>query len=354
MVHKPPFSTPSPESSLNSMCSLRTDVAPLSLESPSDEDADRELNQDNAARSSNEEGRAEASQSNLFPSNALGHMCLLSPSPSTFETFTPRPTSPIHPAAENNLLAEAWYFAARATHVPNQKVGKVARRLILRIAKVLRDEPHSLEIARDVVSQCHRTQAEGLLDRVYKAREKVSGSHAESRSQPLGGENNSNISTTPGLSNKTERSSLALSPLGFQQSKAFGEKRESPGPQKSGLTLASGRAAKYSPEPNGFISGRDRKRSECGSDDSYRSAMSDLSLEEAEEKREEDGGGGGRGRERERESRKGRGKERGTGGESPGAASSGASVDSRSEDSQSKGSASGSSGGKENMAALPG
>ena len=74
--------------------------------------------------------------------------------------------------AENNLLVRAWYFAARATHVPHNKLGKVGRRVIIRIAKVLRDHPSSLEIVHDVVSKCHRTHAEGLLDRVLKVREK--------------------------------------------------------------------------------------------------------------------------------------------------------------------------------------
>ena len=73
---------------------------------------------------------------------------------------------------ENNLLVRAWYFAARATHVPHHKLGKVGRRVIIRIAKVLRDHPSSLEIVHHVVSKCHRTHAEGLLDRVLKAREK--------------------------------------------------------------------------------------------------------------------------------------------------------------------------------------
>ena len=72
---------------------------------------------------------------------------------------------------ENNLLMQIWYFAARGSHVPNHKVGKLSRRVIIRIAKILRDDPSSLEIVHDVVSRCHRTQAEGLLDRVLQARE---------------------------------------------------------------------------------------------------------------------------------------------------------------------------------------
>ena len=80
--------------------------------------------------------------------------------------------SPIPAAVENNLLMQVWYFAAKATHVPHRKLGKVAQKVIIKIAKGLQDDPTSLEIVHDVVSKCHRTQAEGLLDRVLHAREK--------------------------------------------------------------------------------------------------------------------------------------------------------------------------------------
>ena len=80
--------------------------------------------------------------------------------------------SPMPAAVENNLLMQVWYFAAKATHVPHRKLSKVAQRVIIKIAKGLQDDPASLEIVHDVVSKCHRTQAEGLLDRVLHAREK--------------------------------------------------------------------------------------------------------------------------------------------------------------------------------------
>ena len=80
--------------------------------------------------------------------------------------------SPMPAAVENNLLMQVWYFAAKATHVPHRKLGKVAQKVIIKIAKGLQDDPASLEIVHDVVSKCHRTQAEGLLDRVLHAREK--------------------------------------------------------------------------------------------------------------------------------------------------------------------------------------
>lgn len=76
------------------------------------------------------------------------------------------------PIVKNNLLMQCWYFAAKATHISHSKVGKVARRVIVRVAKVLRDDPSSLEIIYDVIAKCHRTSAEGLLDRVLQAREK--------------------------------------------------------------------------------------------------------------------------------------------------------------------------------------
>ncbi len=85
----------------------------------------------------------------------------------------PQCSSPVSPApTQGNLLVRAWYFAAKATHVPHNKLGKVSRRVIVRLAKVLRDDPSSLEVVHDVVSKCHRTQAEGLLDRVFRVREK--------------------------------------------------------------------------------------------------------------------------------------------------------------------------------------
>ena len=87
------------------------------------------------------------------------------------EELSPTGTSPTQHKVEKNLLMQMWYFAASATHVANSKLSKLARRVIIKIAKILRDDPASLEIGHDVVGRCHRTQAEGLLDRVLQARE---------------------------------------------------------------------------------------------------------------------------------------------------------------------------------------
>ncbi len=74
---------------------------------------------------------------------------------------------------KNNLLMQCWYFAAKATRVSHNKVAKIARKVIIHIAKILRDDPSSLEIVHDVISKCHRTSAEGLLDKVLHVREKA-------------------------------------------------------------------------------------------------------------------------------------------------------------------------------------
>lgn len=74
-------------------------------------------------------------------------------------------------AIEKNLLMQIGYFATRATHVPHRKLGKLSRRVIIKVSKVLRDDPLSLEVVHDMVGRCHRTQTEGLLDRVLQARE---------------------------------------------------------------------------------------------------------------------------------------------------------------------------------------
>ncbi len=85
---------------------------------------------------------------------------------------TTLPGSPeLQTAVEGNLLMQAWFFAARATHITQGKLGRMPRRVVIKIAKVLRDDPLSLEVAHTVVAQCHRTHAEGLLDRVLQARE---------------------------------------------------------------------------------------------------------------------------------------------------------------------------------------
>ena len=91
--------------------------------------------------------------------------------------------SPLPAAVENNLLMQTWYFAAKATHVPHRKLGKLAQKVIIKIAKGLQDEPASLEIVHDVVSKCHRSRSQGLLDRVLQAREKPLDTLAENYHQ---------------------------------------------------------------------------------------------------------------------------------------------------------------------------
>ncbi len=76
------------------------------------------------------------------------------------------------PVVKNNLLMQCWYFAAKATRISHNKVSKIARKVIVHIAEILRDDPSSLEIIHDVILKCHRTAAEGLLDKVLAAREK--------------------------------------------------------------------------------------------------------------------------------------------------------------------------------------
>ena len=88
--------------------------------------------------------------------------------------------SPMPAAVDSNLLMQAWYFAAKATHVPHRKLGKLAQKVIIKIAKGLQDDPASLEVVHDVISRCHRSRAEGLLDRVLQAREKPLNTLSES------------------------------------------------------------------------------------------------------------------------------------------------------------------------------
>ncbi len=78
----------------------------------------------------------------------------------------------LSPVVKNNLLMQCWYFAAKATQISHRKVSKIACKVIVHIAKVLRDDPSSLEVIYDVIAKCHRTAAEGLLDKVLAAREK--------------------------------------------------------------------------------------------------------------------------------------------------------------------------------------
>ena len=79
-------------------------------------------------------------------------------------------------AVKKNLLMQIWYFAAAATHVPHQKLCKLARRVVIRTARVLKDDAQSLEVVRDVIACCNRTQAERLLERVLRDREDPAGS----------------------------------------------------------------------------------------------------------------------------------------------------------------------------------
>ena len=327
-VYHPPFAPPSPdpEGSLNSVSSMRSVEAPLSsLEIASDDETDRE-------QKSYDGEQREASRDSLgLPlSNAThgAHVAkhTLAPPPPTFPHIaSPRAIPTFHPAAENNLLAQAWYFAARATHVPHHKVGKVARRLIIRIAKVLRNESFSLEIVHDVVSRCHRTHAEGLLDRVYSAREKSDTSSLEARSQTLGAEGREKRDEPTAKGGKARASSTQSSPqpyTPYPKLKKKGRRHE------GGLESAHSCENILSPELGGVAT--ERRQSEAGSDDSYRSAVSDLSVEERE--------GEGDGRRRHEAG-------------SEAQLSSGTSSDSKSEERQSKSSASG--GSAENTAKLP-
>ena len=166
-------------------------------------------------------------------------------------------------------MAQALYFAAQATHVPHHKVGKVARRVIIRIAKVLRNEAFSLEIVHDVVSQCHRTQAEGLLDRVLAAREKPSTESRQLRRKLLSAEKGTKAEEhTEGKGELTEVNGQSTS----QPYAPFPEMAKEKSEVKE----------RASAHDKGATSSERRRMSEYGSDDSYRSAVSDLSGEERE------------------------------------------------------------------------
>lgn len=323
-IYRPPFSPPSPdpEDSLTSVSSMRSmEAPPSSLEFPSDDDEpqtttkeDREPTRDSLT----------VSTSNVARRSPRGSPkeYLLAPPPFPHHS-TSRAVPLFHPSTENNLLAQVWYFAAHATHVPHNKVGKVARRVIIRIAKVLRNEPFSLEIVHDVVSKCHRTQAEGLLDRVLAAREKPVSS--------------TNTDTTQ--SQDVQRREKAKEPSaarGKEEVEAVGKKdlRSSPQPytpfpetkRKQRETKQGSPHVGVASEGEGGVSDS-RRLSEYGSDDSYRSAVSDLSGEEKEDRGDSD----------KREVRR----------EVPGSevqSSSGTSTDSKFDDRQAKDSTSGGNG----------
>lgn len=255
------------------------EAPPSSLEFPSDDDEpqtttkdDRELARDTLA----------VSTSNVARGSPRGSPkeYLLAPPPIFPHHPTSRAIPSFHPSTENNLLAQAWYFAAQATHVPHNKVGKVARRVIIRIAKVLRNEPFSLEIVHDVVSKCHRTQAEGLLDRVLAAREKpVSTSMDTTQSQDV---------------QRREKAKEPCPARGKEEEEEVGKKdlRSSPQPYTPfPETRRKQRGTKQGSPHVGVASGEggasdNRRLSEYGSDDSYRSAVSDLSVEEKEDQGE--------------------------------------------------------------------
>lgn len=218
-------------------------------------------------------------------------------------------STPYRAQVENNLLLQMWYFAARATHVPNSKVGKVARRVIVWIAKILRDDQLSLEIVHDVVGLCHRTQAEGLLDRVLRAREASSSSlfppsassrgnrkfFEAQRKKEKTGEGDVRQSATPSPKNrkqgKTRRSSTSpsLSPIPLASStlkngdrdgkkgvrdrgkegvKGGGKEGVKEGAERTKLSRQRSKGSKTGPSDD-FIP----------SDDSFQSAVSELDLD---------------------------------------------------------------------------
>lgn len=278
-IYRPPFSPPSPdpEDSLTSISSMRSmDAPPSSLELPSDDD---ELNQTSPGVDRGQmRDSLTVSSLNVARESPRGSPkeYLLAPLP-TFPHPTPRTIPSYHPTTENNLLAQAWYFAAKATHVPHNKVGKVARRVIIRIAKVLRNEPFSLEIVHDVVSRCHRTQAEGLLDRVLAAREKPGpNTHTDtSQSQVVQKQKEPSPVRGKGRVDGTGKKDSRTSPQPYTpfpetKRKQRDAKESSPhvGVASSGVGGASD----------------GRRLSEYGSDDSYRSAVSDLSGDEKEDR----------------------------------------------------------------------
>lgn len=278
-VHRPPFAPPSPdpEDSLTSMSLRSIDAQPSSLEFLSDDEGEEgELVESQSGESQTQpssDGDSTASVDHLLP-----------PAPA-FPTPRSHHLPPPHPATETNLLAQVWYFAAEATHVPHHKVGKGARRVIIRIAKVLRSEEFSLELIRDVVSRCHRTQAEGLLERVLAARDKPSTSASE------------------GWRGSHEQQRKKKDRERPDEEKSRSRQPYSPFPEivnrKANTKTANERSANFAEgrdraSPGGVASGDRRRLSEYGSDDSYRSAVSDLSGDERGDSEKGRGGGGGR------------------------------------------------------------
>ena len=202
--------------------------------------------------------------------------------------------SPMPAVVENNLLMQMWYFAAKATHVPHRKLDKLAQRVIIKIAKGLQDDPSSLEVVHDVVSKCHRTQAEGLLDRVLEARGKPlapESEGAERRSSSKERKRGTSKSPTrrekPAA--KKNRASADLSQLNNVEL-SLRQMRLSTASNRRSLNLESRAVRKTDTETTLKAGSPDFE----GSDDSFQSAISDLEHQrlmrervEEEEEREE-------------------------------------------------------------------
>ena len=179
----------------------------------------------------------------------------------------------VDPLVENNLLFQVWYFAAKATHVTHNKLGKVARRVIIRVARVLKDQPSSLEIVHDVVEKCHRTQAEGLLDRVLRAREKPHESSKQKREPEDRQRAQKEEDVTP---TEPRRRILAVEDTSFLQD------------VETSLRISTARHQLPPPPPSSAEeTAKEQKCKEnefVGSDDSFRSAASDFDLESARDR----------------------------------------------------------------------
>ena len=178
----------------------------------------------------------------------------------------------VNPLVENNLLFQVWYFAAKATHITHNKLGKVARRVIIRVARVLKDQPSSLEIVHDVVEKCHRTQAEGLLDRVLRAREKPHESSKQKRETGDGNKSQKEEDVTP---TEPRRRILAVEDTSFLQD------------VENSLRISTARHLPPPPPPSAEETPKEQKCKEnesVASDDSFRSAASDFDLESARDR----------------------------------------------------------------------
>ena len=182
----------------------------------------------------------------------------------------------VNSLVENNLLFQVWYFAAKATHITHNKLGKVARRVIIRVARVLKDQPSSLEIVHDVVERCHRTQAEGLLDRVLRAREKP---HESSKQKQENGDGKKaeDVDVTP---TEPRRRILTVEDPIFLQN------------VESSLRISTARH--LSPPPSAEETAKQEQKAKenefVASDDSFRSAASDFDFETARDRGRKESG----------------------------------------------------------------